>query len=253
LGFWTPCSGYTFRGAEKEITVDDKVKVDLGKKPGHPGSFVSAAAIQEKIEASRAAEEINKSQTDAEKEKADAREAERIREIDALLPEMVMSCLGEVSFETFKKWYKPIWDQIASKDHLARGYCIFENEPAPNLKIGYRTLRGNEMRILSKLSPTTLPTVDTVKYAEESYLFRFVRLALGVLGWDGTQLAPITAPKAGVDTREWLKTPEVASRIEFLESLPDEVVDVMAATLSDIAQAYRLALQENLKNRYAPL
>jgi hypothetical protein len=52
---------------------------------------------------------------------------------------------------------------------------------------------------------------------------------------------------------KWLALPDVKARHAFLDSLPDEIVEVMSGVLSDIVVAYRLALTENLKNQFAPL
>lgn len=226
----------------------EKTKVDLSK-----GSFVSASEIRDKIDAQQAAVQIAQGQTDAEKEKIAAQEAARLKEIDELLPKELICSVGRMSFDTFKRRYKTIWDQVSSKDHLARGYCIFEHEAAPGVKTSYKTMRSVEMRLLSRVSPTTPAATDPIKYADEGYQYRLVRVAMGVLEWDGRQLAPLPLPGSSDPVGAWLALPDVAARLKMFENLGDELLDLLLGTLNDVTNAYRLALQENLKNQYAPL
>lgn len=222
----------------------DKAKVELGK-----GSFVPAAAIQDKIEAHKAATQINQASTDADKAKDDAKEVARLKEIDDLLPKEVFCSVGKLSFDTFRQRYKTVWEQVANKDHLARGHCVFTHEIAPSVKVIYRTLRGNEMRFLSRMAPSTSATVDRVKFSDEGYQFRLMRVILGVTEWDSRALSPLPIPTLADRVEDWLVLPDVSARMKMFEGLPEELLDLMAGILSDVSNAYHYALQENLKNQ----
>jgi len=218
------------------------------------GSFVSQGLIKDRIDATKAEKAVNTAQTDAEKAKGEAEEKRRLDEINKLLPEKVTSSsLGEVSFDTFKSRYKDIWSQVENKDHLARGFCTFECEMAPGLKVGFRTFKSGELRQIRRFTSSTLPNQDFHKYLDEEYRYRTVRLMVGITSYYGKDMptVPLEFPEGSVE--KWLALSDVKARAAWLDDLPDEVVESMSGTLTDVVLAYRLALTENLKNRFAPL
>lgn len=219
-----------------------------------PGSFVSKGALTEAVEAAKAAEAINQTQSDTEKAKQAAAEKARVDEIDKMLPKEVFCFLGKVSFDLFKTFYKAVWDQVENKDHLARGYVIVEKAVAPHLNVIVRSFKTKEMRLLTQFSPVASPETATAKYADETFTFRNARLALGILSFDGKDLGALPLPsEADKDLEKWMALSSVKARIEMIESLPEELVDAIAALVNDTILAYRFALQENLKNQFAPL
>lgn len=228
---------------------------EAGKIPINPhgGSFVSQGLIKDRIDATKAEKAVNTAQTDAEKAKGDEAEKKRLDEINRLLPDRVASSMGEMSFSTFKSVYKDIWEQVENKDHLARGFCTFERELAPGLKVGLRTFRSGELRQIRRFTSATLPTQDFHKYLDEEYRYRTARLIVGVTSYAGNEMpaVPLEFPEGSVE--KWLAMNDVKTRAAWLDALPDEIVEAMSGTLSDVALAYRLALTENLKNRFAPL
>lgn len=215
------------------------------------GSFVSQETIRDGIDASKASEAVNQAQTDSEKARKDAADQKRIDEINKLLPEEVFCVLGKVSFRLFKQIYKTVWDQVENKDHLARGYVICERELSPGLPVQVRSFRTKEMRTITQFSPVTSPEGSQTKLADETFTFRNVRLALGVVAFGGRELPGLPMPES--DLESWKKLQIVKGRLEMFDNFSEEIVDGLAGLITDTIFAYRLALQENLKNRYAPL
>lgn len=215
------------------------------------GSFVSKDKIVEAVQAQKAAEEINRTQTDVEKEKAEAADKARIEEIDRLLPRRVLSSYGEISYETFKSFYASIWEQVKEKEHLAIGYCTFVGEALPGVTVTLRTLRTRENRAILRWMPVIEPGGNILNQEADAY-YRSVRLALALTNFDGNDLPPLPEISPG-DPDAWIKQPMVAQKIEWLDKLPEEVVFHLGGVLADVTNAFRLALRENLKNLSAPL
>lgn len=214
------------------------------------GSFVSSNAIKESIEAKRAADEINKSQDSVEKEKLEAAEKERVKEIDALLPSMVLSSYGEITYTTFKHAYKQIWDQIKEKEHLALGYCHFSGELLPGVQGTIRTLRSRENRAVLRWAPS-FDASGMMRDAQEDIVFRHIKLVIGLTSFDGHQMTEM--PELLTDKAdEWRKLALIEQKMGWLDSLPEEVTMQLSGLQLDISNAVRFALRENLKNRLAP-
>lgn len=215
-----------------------------------PGSFVSKDKIVEAVQAQKTAEEINRTQTDVEKEKADAADKARIEEIDRLLPKRVLSSHGEISYETFKGIYASIWEQVKEKEHLSIGFCTFKGEALPGVIVTLRTLRTRENRAIIRWMPSVDPGGGILNQEADAY-YRSIRLALALTNFDGNELPPLPEISP-TDPDSWIKHPTVVQKVDWLDKLPEEVVFHLGSVLADVTNAFRLALRENLKNLSAP-
>jgi len=72
-----------------------------------------------------------------------------------------------------------------------------------------------------------------------------------VVAFGGRELPGLPMPES--DLESWKKLQIVKGRLEMFDNFSEEIVDGLAGLITDTIFAYRLALQENLKNRYAPL
>lgn len=241
--------------AEEEVK-----KVRIGpKSPKSPtaptGSFVSKEKVIGDIQ-EKQLKALERSQDDAKKAKADEKEQKRLDAIDKLLPKEIAASFGDVPYDIFKERFKSIWDQIADKTHLARGYCVYAFSPLPNVTVSIRTLRSGEMKFLRRFTPSTNPTEDPARYMDEDSLFRDVRFVMAVTLFDGGELPEIPIPKERIlskeDIEEWMKDRQVSDRFDWVDSLPEELTGTIAGAFMDMSLAYRYGLQENLKNQFAP-
>jgi hypothetical protein len=219
------------------------------------GSFTSKEKIVDKIQEDKI-RELENAQADAKKAEAEAAEQRRIEAIDKLLPKEVNASFGEVPFEFFKERFQTVWTQIAEKTHLTRGFCTYTFDVAPGLSVTIRTLKSGEMKFLRRFTPTTDPAENPAQYMDEDSLFRNVRFVIAVTEFDGNPMPDIEIPKKRLlkdeDLEEWLGTKAVADRFDWVDDLPEELTDAVAGTFVDLSIAYRNALQENLKNQFAP-
>lgn len=212
------------------------------------GSFTGAKAL-DNIQRKRTEEAIERGRSGEKGEgEKDEKQIERERQIDELLPKEVASALGAVSFETFKRMYKGVWDQIESKEHLAKGFCAHTKEIAKGLSVTFRTLRANETQVVNQFAPD--PNDNFKKYVGDDSEYRKIQLAIGIKEFDGKENPPIELPKG--DFKEWKESQAVKERFNWIDGLPEELVAIMSSVLGDVTIAYRLALRENLKNQLAP-
>lgn len=235
---------------------DAPKQVKIGPKATTPaGSFMSRDKILGDIDEAKL-RSLESSQVDAKEAKATAEEQKRIDEIDALLPKDVPSSIGEVSYAFFKQRFQTVWDQVAEKTHLTSGYCTYTWEVAPGVNVTIRTMKSGEMKFLRLFTPTTDPVEDAAKYLKEDSLFRTVRFVMGVTMFDGSDLPTIPTPRPRVveddTTAKWLTAPAVAQRFDWADDLAEELTDKIAGVFVDLSTAYRFALQENVKNQFAP-
>ena len=232
-------------------------KITIGpKKTGPPtGSFVSREKVLGEIQEQQL-DALERSQDDAKKAKSEEDEKKRVEAIDKLLPKDINASFGEVPYAIFKEKFQSVWDQIADKSHLARGFCTYTSEPAPNVEVSIRTLRSGEMKFLRRFTPNTDPMKDPSMYMEEDSLFRSVRFVLAVMAFDGNDLPEVEIPRSrmvsGEEVEAWLEDKQVKDRFNWLDVLPEELTDTIAGAFVDLSLAYRYALQENLKNQFAP-
>lgn len=226
----------------------EEKKQGLSIKPS--GSFVSQARVTDAIQANRVAEEINKTQDDAEKSRVAAEEDARIKEIDKLLPEEVLTSYGRISYPTFRKLYSQVWDQVKEKEHLATGYCSFTGELLPGVEGTLRTLKTKENRALLEWTPATDAIGMTIDQKKDA-LYRNIKLAIGLIRFDGRDLVqvPDLTPE---NAEKWIETEIVKQKLTWLDSLPEEVTLQLSGIHMDVSNALRFALRENLKNRLAP-
>lgn len=214
------------------------------------GSFTGAKAIDD-IQRKRTEEAVarGRSSEGAEEEK-DEKQVERDKKIDDLLPKEINSALGTVSFETFKEMYKEVWEQVESKEHLAKGFCTHTREIAKSLSVTFRTLRARETQIVNQFAPDPQQR-EFGKFVDSDSEYRKIQLAIGIREFDGRENPPIELPKD--DFEAWKKSQSVVERFRWVDGLGEELVAVMSGILADVTIAYRLALRENLKNQLAPL
>lgn len=235
--------------------MEDQRKVVIKPKSVPSGSFVSKEKIIGEIQEDKI-REMERAQDDAKQAAVDEAEKQRLEAIEALLPKTVGASFGEVPYAVFKDRFKTVWSQVTEKIHLAHGCCTYAFEPAPNLPITLRTMKNREMKFLRRFTPATDPGDDAAKYMEEDTLFRNVRFIIGVTHFDGTELPALPIPKNHVldadVTSKWLEDPHVSKRLDWAEDLPEELMDVVGGAFLDLTMAYRYALQENLKNQFAP-
>jgi hypothetical protein len=221
------------------------------------GSFVSREALESQLRQHRDTEKsIEGAQAAQDESKVEAEKRDRNIKIDEILPETVFSVLDDevpLPFQTFKAVYRVIWDQVADKTHLARGYCTFDT-PINGVSIRLRTLKTFESKALQRLIPS--PAMANNNYEEfvvRQSNFRDARVVTGMMSYDGQEMADLGVMLKSKMPLDWLASSEVVERKEFLDTLPEAVTDMIAGTLSDISRAYRLATRENLKNLLAPL
>lgn len=217
------------------------------------GSFgLSQEVLEEQLLAHRDAgnkvQQVEKDKVEAEKEKI---QQERDKKIDDLLPRDVFCIFGEVSFGTFKEYYKDVWAQVADKVHLAKGFCSFKKELQPGLPVTVRTFKAKEFRQLQYLAPS--PGDNYRGYLEDQIKFRSARLAVSITQFDTEEFPDLGALLAEKGVDNWEKMDIVKERIDWLDNFPEEMLSAMSALVTDVTQAYRLAVQENLKNQLAPL
>jgi len=223
--------------------------------PASGGSFTSREKILDNIQEDKL-RALETSQADAKKAKAESEKKSRLDAIDKLLPSDVNASFGNLPFNIFKERFQTVWDQVAEKTHLSRGYCDYSFEAAPNLQVTIRSLKSGEMKFLRRFTPATNPSEDAATYMDEDTLFCNVRFAIAVSNFDGNHLPSISVPKRRLLTKEdtdaWLDDPDVRSRLDWVDDLPEELKDFIAGVFVDLTIAYRFALQENLKNQFAP-
>jgi hypothetical protein len=231
------------------MTKEANVGPPTPREASTTGSFGASKAIEE-IEQRRAAEAIERGKSaDAEKGEKEEEQSERDKEIDKLLPKEVTSALGDVPFDIFKEMYSGIWEQVESKEHLAKGFCTMRKEIATDLPVVFRTLKTNETHLVNQFAPE--PGGEIRKYLDADSEYRKIQLAIGVMEFDGRESAPIETPTGSVE--EWKDSQVVKERFDWIDGLPEEITALMSAVLTDVTIAYRLALRENLKNQLAPL
>jgi len=225
------------------------------QKSGSQGSFVSREKVlgdiqEDKIRA------LENAQADAKRGKAEADEEKRVAAINKLLPDEVAASFGDLPYAIFKERFQTIWDQVAEKLHLSRCYCTYTFEPSPNTSVTIRTLRSKEMKFLRRFTPVTDPADSPAQYMDEDSVFRYVRFVIGVTEYDGNEMPEVTLPKKRLLTPEdmeaWMEDKYVSDRLDFFEDQPEELSDRIAGAFMDVSMAYRYALQENLKNQFAP-
>jgi hypothetical protein len=231
-------------------------KMNIGPKAATPGgSFTSRDKILGDIDEQKL-RSMENAQSDAKQAKTDADEKERLDAIDNLLPKEVGSSFGEVSYAMFKERYETVWTQVADKMHLSRGFCIYEWEVAPDVSVMIRTLKTGEMKFLRRFTPVTDPAEDPAKYLDEDALFRNARFVIAVTRFDGQELPDVDVPKARILTQDivtaWMNDTPVSDRFDWVYDIPEELGDKIAGVFVDLSIAYRFALQENLKNQFAP-
>jgi len=214
------------------------------------GSFTGAHAL-DRIERERAEKAIEEGKRKAEAGKeVEEEKDERDKEIDKLLPAKITSSIGPMAFDSFKKWYSSIWDQVVSKEHLARGFCTMTRDIS-GISVVFRTFRSKEMRIINSFSPVSNPDSNFGKYLEEDAAYRAIQIVFGITEFDGKTVPQIGFPTG--DLQAWREGADLKARLDWVDTLPEEMVSVMNAILADVTIAYRLALRENLKNQLAPL
>jgi hypothetical protein len=213
------------------------------------GSFTGSKALED-IQKRRLEEAVERGKTQDESGEEKVKEKdERELEVDKLLPKKVSSVLGEVSFDTFKKMYKGIWDQVESKEHLAKGFCSHSQDLSTGLSVTLRTFRVDEARIINRVAPD--PQIEFREYYDKESDYRTIQLILGVQEFDGKDLPKLNLP--GEDFDKWRESDDVRGRFRWIHGLPEELIALMSSILTDITIAYRIALRENLKNQLAPL
>lgn len=213
------------------------------------GSFTGSKAIDE-IQRRKTAEAVERGRSgEGASGEKDPKQTEKDRKIDELLPKEISSAIGTVSFDTFKEMYKDVWEQVDSKEHLAKGFCAHTSEIARNLSVTFRTLRANETQIVNQFAPDPKES-DFSKYMASDAEYRKIQLAIGIKIFDGKESAPLELPKGDFD--EWKQSQIVVERFNWVDGLGEELVSIMSAVLGDVTIAYRLALRENLKNLLAP-
>ena len=221
-----------------------------------PGSFgVNRGELEGKLRAHRDSETSGIEQAEKDQEEAAKTQAqeERDRQIDDLLPSRVFSLFGDVAYGIFKEYYKVIWDQVADKTHLARGFCTFNTEVQPDLPVTVRTFRAKEFRQLQYLAPQ--PGEDAREFLTAQIKFRNARVSVALISFDndGEPFADLGNLLAEKGLEDWLDDDVVKTRFDWLDEMPEEMLAAISAVISDVTQAYRLAVQENLKNQFAPL
>jgi len=225
---------------------DKEVKVG----PSPMGSFTGAHAIA-RIERERAEKAIEEGEKKAEASKEeDVEKDEREKEIDKLIPSKITTSIGPMPFESFKRWLSPIWDQVASKEHLARGFCTVDRDIS-GIHVVFRTFRSREMRIINSFSPVSNPDTDFSKYLDEDATYRAIQIVFGITEFDGKTVPQVKFPDGDLQT--WRDSEDLKARLNWVDALPEELLSLMNAVLGDVTIAYRLALRENLKNQLAPL
>ena len=235
---------------------DEQKRPKIAPTASPGGSFTSREKILGDIQEEKI-RELENAQADAKKAKAEADEAERIKAIDKLLPPDVSASFGELPYAIFKERYQTVWNQVSEKTHLTRGWCDYTFEAAPNLQATIRTLKSKEMKFLRRFTPTTDPAENPAAYMDEDSLFRNARFEIAVTTFAGTHRPAVEIPKKRVhtekDVEEWMNSKPVADRFDWVGDLPEELTDTIAGIFMDLSLAYRFALQENLKNQFAPL
>lgn len=214
--------------------------------PGPKGSFISEDKVKEMIGGENPKTEKPPSDEEA-KEPEESEEGAPENDV----PERINSALGVVSYKTFKRRYKEVWDQVEDKRHLAQGFCLYSTAIAEGIDVTLRSFRTREMKVLRRLAPTANPDTDLQRYLEQDFEHRSFQIILGLVRFEGVDLPEIPLPESDIET--WKKSEEVQSRLRWVDDLPEMVTELLGGVLADVTIAYRYALRENLKNQYALL
>ena len=232
-----------------------KVKITAPRAATPGGSFMSREKVLGDIQEQKI-RELETAQTNAKEAKATEDEQKRLDAINKLLPEHVASSIGEVPYDFFKAQFQTVWDQVAEKTHLSSGYCTYDWEVAPGVSVTIRTLKSGEMKFLRRFTPITDPSEDPAQYMDEDSLFRNVRFVIALMSFDSYELPALSIPKSRRLTKEmideWMQDAQVNDRFDWVDDLPEELGDKISGVFVDLSLAYRFALQENLKNQFAP-
>ena len=213
------------------------------------GSFEPEGSIQGmQVRAEREREERNVAEAEAEEKRqqkeidaAVAKENEEI--LPKLLPKHIICAYGIVSYSLFKEKYKSIFDGVKERDYL-RGYCSYSGKVA-GIPISVRTLRTRETRTLQSMCPdiTEVASLDLVS----GTMFRIYRILLSMTEFDGNAFNPTGDINPEVFPG-WLKSVEGKQRMEFLDSLPIELILQIDTITADIGNAYMYAVKEAMQD-----
>lgn len=227
-----------------------------GTPKGQGGSMLPPNFVEEKQrEKELAALDAATSKQDrVSEEKEEQKEEDRKKKIDDLLPEIVESAYGEISYERFREIYEDVFDGVKEKDHWATGYVTHETNLPGGTQVKMRNFKRNEGDALRSLTPraSVMAGGTMEEFYQENSKFVAARITVAMMEFDGKERLPL--PTLTIDKRDaWFDHDDVKKAIKWLDDLPDQIVTYLDAVVNDIMVAYNAAATENLKNQLAPL
>jgi len=173
-------------------------------------------------------------------------------------PEIQSVSLGRMPLSEFSSYFKSVWDQVADKRFMARGYVTFDTTIA-GTQFSVRTLRRCEESALALWSPSMAVESDPRFSSEDRHVAHgdavarqmassLRRLAVHLDG--GVFLDNrVELPKLTTDTAaSWLSSPAVINLLASLDNLDAGLIAALMDVAYDVELARACALRENIRN-----
>ncbi len=160
----------------------------------------------------------------------------------------IMTVYGEATEEQFKEIYGPIYAAVKDREHLASGYVAHTVDLGAMGKIEVRTLKRKERVFIQNHAP--LDSNDSA-FNETLAIFNDLTLIFAFVGCD----ADTFLYTLGTDISSYadlLKIPLVQQKLEYVNDLPDLVVNRIGALITDVNVAFDKALMEQVVNPLKP-